>query len=535
MTQPIPQPQEPTLDAGSVVMSGSNIQSAQSQPPTAPPAQTQEPTLDAGSVIMSGSAAPISTKPVPSTGENIASGFGSAAATTLTNLGSAGSHIPFVKTIANKVGDIAGLPKLPANVNPYETVKQGIQPAQAQATSTTAGKAGAIAESIAEFFGGDELLKGASLAEKAGLLAKVTKLAESHPLLAKIIGHGLTSLRAGAVTTGQELAHGATPTQALETGATATGLGTVTGAATEGVIKGVKTVAPYIKEIAGESIPVRASQESKLASAAENVAPTKTLSKFHVQQTQPAARRAIGNIASEVGSKEISGQTLAARAKDLGERAEQIKTQSKPVFEKLDELTKDNEMTFSDWQKQESAAYRSGDIEAAKKARTAQENILTAYKNEFAPKDLQNARANWKQASALQDVHESLNTKSIVGPTPIELRAEGTPDVGYVNGKAFSKQILKLRNDGTLTDAGLTPEHIQSLQDLGTLLEKSANVHKFGQLAKLTELGGAGLTTVLHPAAAVAGAKAAVPAYLAQRALGRVMTNPEIAATFVRS
>jgi hypothetical protein len=65
------------------------------------------------------------------------------------------------------------------------------------------------------------------------------------------------------------------------------------------------------------------------------------------------------------------------------------------------------------------------------------------------------------------------------------------------------------------------------------LLEKSANVHKFGQLAKLTELGGAGLTAVLHPAAAVAGAKVAVPAYLAQRALGRVMTNPDTAETFV--
>jgi len=198
------------------------------------------------------------TKPPQSggtTGEKVAAGFGSAAATSLSNLGSIGSHIPFVKTIANKVGDIAGLPKLPANVNPYETVQHSTNQNAAAATQTTAGKAGALAESIAEFFGGDELLKGASLAEKAGLLAKVTKLAESHPLIAKIIGHGLNAVRGGTVVTGQELAHGATPTQALESGAAATGLGTVVGAAVEGAGVAKKALSPWADRIVkGEKV-----------------------------------------------------------------------------------------------------------------------------------------------------------------------------------------------------------------------------------------------------------------------------------------
>jgi len=227
-----------------------------------------------------------------------------------------------------------------------------------------------------------------------------------------------------------------------------------------------------------------------LANRLENVAPTKSLSKFDINETQPAAKRAIGNVASDVKSKDIGGQNLATEAKDLSERSAQIKAQSKPVFEKLDDLTKDDEMTFSDLQKKESASYRNGDIEAAKKAKAAQADILDRFKDEFDPKDLQNARANWKQASALQDVHDALNGKSVVGPTPVEFRPKGV-DPGYINGKAFSKQILALSNDGTLTDAGLTPEHIQSLQDLGTLLEKSANVHKFGVLGKVIE--GAGI------------------------------------------
>jgi hypothetical protein len=50
-----------------------------------------------------------------------------------------------------------------------------------------------------------------------------------------------------------------------------------------------------------------------------------------------------------------------------------------------------------------------------------------------------------------------------------------------------------------------------------------------GTLGALGEAGAA----VLHPGAAVAGAKVAVPAYLAQKALGRVMTNPATAAKVV--
>lgn len=475
--------------------------------------------------------------PKPSFGNDVTQGFGTAAAQSLSSIAKVGSHIPGVEYVSDKIGDLLGLPKLPASVNPYNTVDQSTASNAAAATQTTGGKVGAGLEGLGEFVTGEEALKGLSLGERLMEVAKATKVLERYPVLAEIaqnakavkLAHAAGNIaRTSAVGTVQGLAHGESLPEAATSGAMAGG----TGAVLEGAGALVKKLAPEVKEIAGELIPVRASQESGLANVAENVAPTKALSKFDVNETQPAAKRVIGNVASDVGSKEISGQALATEAKNLGERADQIRAQSKPVFEKLDALTKDDEMTFSDYQKQERAAYQSGDIETAKKAKTAQADILNRFKDQFDPKDLENGRANWRQASALQDVHDSVNTKSIVGPTPVELRPKGT-DPGYINGKAFSKQILTLSNDGTLTDAGLTPEHIQSLQDLGTLLEKSANVHKFGQLAKLTELGGAGLTAVLHPAAAVAGAKVAVPAYLAQRALGRVMTNPDTAETFV--
>lgn len=486
----------------------------------------------------------------PSFGNDVTQGFGTAAAQSLSSIAKVGSHIPGIEYVSDKIGDLLGLPKLPASVNPYNTVAQSTASNAAAATQTTGGKVGAGLEGLGEFVTGEEALKGLSLGERLMEVAKATKVLERYPVLAEIaqnakavkLAHAAGNIaRTSTVGTVQGLAHGESLPEAATSGAVAGG----TGAALEGVAAGIKAIAPTVKEIAGELIPVRASQESGLASAAENVAPTKSLSKFDVTETQPAAKRAIGNVATEVRNSTLENNPISESASapprykvlpsvaTLQDAAQSLKDQSKPVFEKLDNLTADQEMKFSDWQKKESASYRSGDIETAKKAKAEQENILNTFKGEFDPKDLQNARANWRQASALQDVHDSLNTKGVVGPTPIELRPKGTPDPGYVNGKAFSKQVLNLANDGTLARAGLTTEHIQSLQDLGTLLEKSANVHKFGQLAKLTELGGAGLTAVLHPAAAVAGAKVAVPAYLAQKALGRVMTNPETAETFV--
>lgn len=478
------------------------------------------------------------TQPQRSTLENVAQGFGAGAADTLVTAGKIGSHIPGMKWVAEKAGDVMGLPKLAPGIDPYKTVEEGIKPAQQQATSTTAGKVGSGLEGLAEFITGDEALKGLGYGERLLKTGRIAKLIEEIPTLKRVFEIGLNAVRTGAVGTTQGLAHGESTEDALKSGAVAAG----TGAAIETGVQAVKAAAPIVKKIAGERIPVRASQENKLANAAEIAAPSKPLERFDVNETQPAAKRAVGNIATEVknaANERISPADAEAaisklkaaseKATDLNDAAQQIKRQAKPIFEKLDDLTKDQDMKFSDWQKEESAAYRRGDIEAAKKAKDALAKILDTFKDQFDPKDLKNARANWRQASALQDIHDSLNTKIVVGPTPVELRPKGIPDPGYINGKAFAKQVLKLTNDGTLTSAGLTPEHIQALQELGTLLEKSANVHKFGQLARLTELSGAGLGILLHPAATLPAAKVAVPAFVASRVLGRVMTNAAFA------
>ena len=147
--------------------------------------------------------------------------------------------IGFVKGVGDTVNTLSGLisrvapsvvrPQDVQNVKAVETAKPG--------TLQIPGKVG---ESVAEFFLGDEALKGLSVAERLGLATKVTKLAESNPMIAKIIGHGLAAVRGGVVTAGQQLAHGATPTDAATAGGIATGLGAGAGAAAD-IMPAIKT------------------------------------------------------------------------------------------------------------------------------------------------------------------------------------------------------------------------------------------------------------------------------------------------------
>ena len=169
----------------------------------------------------------------------------------------------FVKGAGQTLNTVSGLissvaPKLvrPSDVEAMKRIETPSNPMQV---------IGNVGEGIAEFFLGDEALKAISVAERLGMAAKVAKLAESHPVIAKIIGHGLASVRGGVVTTGQQLAHGATLPEALKTGAEAAALGTGIGTVSEGLGYAAPrsshifnpdtgTVVPA-EEVAGDVIP----------------------------------------------------------------------------------------------------------------------------------------------------------------------------------------------------------------------------------------------------------------------------------------
>jgi hypothetical protein len=456
-------------------------------------------------------------------------------------------------------------------------------------------RGGAVVEGIGEFLLGDEALKTLSIGDRLLKAGKLAKMLEESPRLKRAVEIGMNAMRQGTVGTTQSLARGATPGEAVATGAVTGGSAGLleTGA------EGIQAVAPTVRKIAGELIPVRASQGSAVADAAENVAASKPLDRFNVEQTQPAAKKAVGNVATEVrdtaakklapsdtqhfktalneiapkqptpteftfempneekaGAKPVPFADLSsadqsrvlARAQelktvtngklppvsDLGEAAESVREQAKPTFQKLDELTADRDVKFSDYQKQEKLAWRRDDYDAAMKARAAQENILNEFSDQFDADDLAKAKSAWKQSIALDRVDNALEAKSVLQPTPVNLRPQGVPDPGVINGKNFSKQILDLRNKGVLSDAGLTPSHIQSLQDLGSLLEKGSNVHRLGKLVTGGGLVAEGIGLAVHPVAAGTAAAAAVPGYAMSQVLGRAMTDAAFNAQLVQ-
>ena len=423
------------------------------------------------------------SKPVQSVGENVASGFGSSAATTLENLGSVASHIPGVQYVAGKVGDVLGLPKLAPGANPYKTVQKGIQPAIQQATSTTAGKAGALAENIAEFFGGDELLKGASLAEKAGLLAKVTKLAESHPLIAKIIGHGLTSIRGGAVVTGQELAHGATPTQAVETGATAAGLGTVTGAAIEGA-GAAKAAIKQAYRTAYDAKSIQPVLQNGIRDTLANVAEDSGV----VKSAAPSIRDVVEDTADAVYAKSKFQYQVLDDA--TGGRVQRFKDRLDNIRKSLDSLTG----TEEDVQKEASL------LKAQKETEDAMQEAFTdARAKGVDPRLIDEANANFKKSQALYDLDKHLKMSASGMRPDIGTAAARNPEA--VDPSKMFSRMNRLYDSGRLQEAVGEP-NAQSLLDHANnaylqqqkILANQAIAKKVGKYAAY----GAGLGVLGH-------------------------------------
>jgi hypothetical protein len=198
--------------------------------PTAPQAGNNLPPVDMSTFksLTGEPAASAAKPPQPGIGEQVAQGFGSAAATGLAGVAKIASHIPGLPTLANKVGDVMGLPKLnPAgpNANPYDTVQKSAEQNAQQAQSTWAGKGGALLETAAEFAVGEEALKGLTQVERLQKLMPMMKMFENSPKLLKAAQVAMTSAKAGVVMGGQEAAHGGTAGQVATQAAVGAGLG----------------------------------------------------------------------------------------------------------------------------------------------------------------------------------------------------------------------------------------------------------------------------------------------------------------------
>lgn len=144
--------------------------------------------------------------------------------------------------LGNKIGDAIGLPGHASVQDMAGTGPAGQGSAIMEnltTPTTTSEKVGVGAESIAEFIGGDEALKGLSLGEKA---LKAAKLADAYekagPLAKAAITAVMNAGRSGVVGAAQGMAHGENTKEAAEQGAL-TSVISLGGSATSALLKGV--------------------------------------------------------------------------------------------------------------------------------------------------------------------------------------------------------------------------------------------------------------------------------------------------------
>jgi hypothetical protein len=329
----------------------------------------------------------------------VAQGIGAGVGETVSTVGHIINKIPKVGEILSPSSGLAAL-----DVN------------NAQNSQSFTQKVGKGAETIAEFMLGDEALKGLTYAQKLKRIAPALEHIDKFPKIKAMLE---TAIRQGTVGTGDALLHGATPKEALAQGAVAGGLGGATEGAGMAVKEALKKVRPGVTSIAGEEMPVLASQKKGAPALAHATASIGTEPELAAAQ-QKGSQKAINNIAADAADNSVKRMNagistpeadtahlkgaldelapgkkfgdlapsdmskVAGRAQELkdeaaatakealrgkvtsfGDAAEHVRDQAKPIFAKIDEASGGE---FSKLRKARSSAYKTGNFDKVKEA-----------------------------------------------------------------------------------------------------------------------------------------------------------------------
>jgi hypothetical protein len=338
--------------------------------------------------------------------QNLATGVAGSAAQSLTTLGKLGNKIPGVEYVSDKIGDLLGLPKLPASVNPYDVVQKSVTKNLAPVEHTWGGITGVGLEGLGEFITGDAALKGLSVGERMMQAAKATKILEDYPFLANLAQNARATkvaeaagniARTSALGAGQAALHGEDVTRGAEFGAAG-------GAAGEALGAGARALFPKTK--------VAADQAARIALAEKEIAKLDTT----------------GSIDTMAGLASKAATGTDSEAFNFADAAKEIKDHFEPTYDKLREATGGvwNEQTgqygpnaFDDAVKQVKDAKKViySPIPPSMADRAAAEAAITEGKNKLiamsadSPEYAQ-AQVGWRKASILEDLHNVIDKAS---------------------------------------------------------------------------------------------------------------------------
>jgi hypothetical protein len=177
---------------------------------------------------------------------------------------------------------------------------------------------GSDMESMLEFMSGDAVAtkagKALSTVEKLKELGTIGKLAERYPGLAHVLGVGA---RQAVVAGAQTAVHGGTSDDVAHSAEGALLLGSLSEMAPGGpatsLASRVDAIAPTTRTIAGEEIPVLASQQPGASAAARSAADISAQPDYQALQQQGAAK-AVGNIAKTAVSNALADVNAGRQA-----------------------------------------------------------------------------------------------------------------------------------------------------------------------------------------------------------------------------
>lgn len=365
-----------------------------------------------------------------------------------------------VNTVSGLINKIPGIGETLAP-------SQGVSSADAIATPTnTTQKVGVGAESIAEALLGDEALKGLSLGDKLLKVGKVSEVYEkASPFVRAAIERGLNAARAGAVAGGETFGKSGDVGQAAK-------------AAGEGAV-----AAPVLET----ALPVVGKAVGKVASTAGDIWSTVT-GKAIQDNLQTGLRSVLGDVADSASVKPSASSVRDS----AGSLADAVTKKAKGLFQTIDDAT-DGELTnVQNKIRNVDMKLRgiAGTDDAAEEKLLNQKSNLEesldnvmelAKQNGVDPSVADNARASWKQASALNDLDTAVKGSTFGDSIH-------APEV--VNPKKLVDRLQKLDDNGRLQEA-IGEDGADTLIGHAYDALKSSNRRTTaGKVAKIVGIGG---------------------------------------------
>ena len=353
--------------------------------------------------------------------------------------------------------------------------------------------AGKGIESVLEFMGGDEVLKGLPLAESLSKMSGIAKLLAEHPTLAKIASAGVTALRGGAVGATQ----GTVKTGGTERGAVEGGIGGAVGGVGEGLLGKVAESGGAVGD-AGEA----GGAAKGISTAAKN-----TLSLDSIQPAlHQGIRDAVNGAAEDLGVTPSNSASIRDVAADVGKAA---KAKSHGIFQQLDNAaggTRFQEYAnqLNDAQKELRNSISEADVdghadlvEKVNNLEAAKEKAYADIKAQGLDPDGLYAKAQnlWKRASAVEDLGANVRTSLSKTSMRPELAADATKAKETLSPDTLMNKANKLYDKGRLQTALGEQKSKQLMQALNEANLKSAAI-KAHQAALKWATGVAGVGAV---------------------------------------